>query len=375
MSPNQESYNSESIQSLFQQQTGADFQSLIQPISDESPSGESLKSNGVYAAIKNARSSDDPNLPMGDWQHDLKVADWDEVSKIAINALTKKTKDLQIGIWLLEAQIHQYGFSGIAPAMQLLTELTEKYWADIFPKMEDGDIEYRTNLIAWINKKLLPVISQLPITSSRSEKQYCWSDWEMAVKIEMLPAERKSDKLEYVSSQAIVHAIAATPVDFYQALYKGCSDAIVSVENYSELLDKLCGQDSPSLFNLKTILLEIRETLAEQVKHRGLFFSAGKTDDENQNAGAESNQASNGSNDSGSDDNYLLDSREKAYHQLTQAAEYLKQDDPHSPVPYLIFKAIYWGRLNTAELYQELFVDYQGQLNIFDILGLDIEKK
>lgn len=50
------------------------------------------------------------------------------------------------------------------------------------------------------------------------------------------------------------------------------------------------------------------------------------------------------------------------------------RDDPHSPVPYLILKGIEWGNLNTAELYQELFVQYQGQLNIFEILGLEISQ-
>jgi FtsP/CotA-like multicopper oxidase with cupredoxin domain len=39
----------------------------------------------------------------------------------------------------------------------------------------------------------------------------------------------------------------------------------------------------------------------------------------------------------------------QAYAMLRSAAEFLVQDDPHSPVPYLVFKAIDWGRLGTAE--------------------------
>ena len=66
--------------------------------------------------------------------------------------------------------------------------------------------------------------------------------------------------------------------------------------------------------------------------------------------------------------------RNDAYARLAEAAEYIAMDDSHSPVPYLVYKAIDWGQLNTAELYQELFVQYQGQLNIFEILGLDISQ-
>ncbi len=371
MNPIHEATGHEDLNRLFEVHTGADLSTLLEPINNSTPSGESLKSNGVYSAIKQARRSDDPNLPMGEWKHDLKVADWDEVSSLAINALTQKTKDLQIAIWLLEAQIHKYGFSGIAPAMQFLSQLTEQFWDDIHPQIEDGDLEYRTNLIAWLNEKLLPVIRQLPITGTRSEKQYCWSDWEMAVKIDHLPADRKNENTEYVSSQTIVHAIIATPISFYKDLYKYCTDAITSIELYSELLDKQCGNDSPTLSSFKTLLLEIRETLAAHVKHRGLFSKPVDQSDENSQNDPDSFQMNDG--DQG-DNNNPLDSREKAYHQLAQAAEYLKQDDPHSPVPYLVFKAINWGQLDTAELYQELFVEYQGQLNIFEILGLEIDK-
>jgi type VI secretion system protein ImpA len=58
---------------------------------------------------------------------------------------------------------------------------------------------------------------------------------------------------------------------------------------------------------------------------------------------------------------------------LRSAAEFLVQDDPHSPVPYLVFKAIDWGRLDTAELYRELFVENRGNLNIFDLLGVEVQ--
>ena len=68
---------------------------------------------------------------------------------------------------------------------------------------------------------------------------------------------------------------------------------------------------------------------------------------------------------------YSIKSREQAYQYLSAAADYLSKEDSHSPVPYLIFKAIDWGRLNTTELYQELFVHHGGSLNIFDLVGLE----
>ena len=62
--------------------------------------------------------------------------------------------------------------------------------------------------------------------------------------------------------------------------------------------------------------------------------------------------------------------RESAYSTLGDIADFLAAIEPHSPVPYLLRRAIVWGSMNTAELYQELFVQSKGQINVFELLGL-----
>ena len=74
-----------------------------------------------------------------------------------------------------------------------------------------------------------------------------------------------------------------------------------------------------------------------------------------------------------SEQGVLID-RQHAYAQLAEAAEYLLRDDPHSPVPHLVYKAIEWGRLSTPDLYNEIFIRHEGNLNIFDVLGIDRTK-
>ena len=69
---------------------------LVQPVSKDSPAGESLRYSQVYDSIKGARREDDPNLPQGIWQTKLKKADWKEVKTICLETLQKRSKDLQI---------------------------------------------------------------------------------------------------------------------------------------------------------------------------------------------------------------------------------------------------------------------------------------
>lgn len=368
------------ISQRFKAQIGVDFELMLKEIDSQSKSGENLKFNGVYEKIKKARVADDPNLPQGDWKHDLKTADWELVATTAVQALTTKTKDLQIAIWLLEAKIHQFGFAGIAPCVTYIHQMMDRFWADFHPQVSDNDLDYRTNLIDWMNNKLQPSIRQIFITQSRTEQQYTWSDWEMALHLDALNQDHKNQNNEYPSKQEVLQSINGTPIEFYQSIYQDLELGIEALCVLSDYLDEQCKEQSPSLLGMKELLVDVKETLTIQLKNRGLFNSNAIDEnadqsDENVGSASMSSVDGNGHNGGGSGGNGQVKSREMAYARLAEAADYLMQDDPHSPVPYLIYKAIEWGNLNTAQLYQELFVDYQGQLNIFEILGLDIQHK
>ncbi|UAA37098.1 type VI secretion system protein TssA [Paraneptunicella aestuarii] len=360
------------LEKQFEQLVGVPIESLLQDIDKENRYGSNLKYNGVYSAINAARTADDPSVPMGQWEHDLNTADWEEVKRLALDALSNKSKDLQIAIWLMEAMIHQNGFSAIGPCFHLLHQLTENFWDGLYPQIEDeNDLDYRTNLIAWVNDKLQPVIKLLPLTFTRNEQIFTWADWEMAAHFEQLPADQKKALAkDYVQTNSIVTAIIATPIEFYKRLFKDIDQALSAIDNYSKLLDKLCADEAPSLLAFRTLLQEIYETLYSHVKHRAGETNNASQPEESSTAAAINDLQGGGGNGSGP-----IKNRMDAYARLAEAAEYLAMDDPHSPVPYLVYKAIEWGQLNTAELYQELFVQYQGQLNIFDLLGLELDPK
>lgn len=366
-------YN-EILQERFGQIVGTSVESLLVDIQKDTPSGENLKHHSIYKSIKDARSADDPTLPMGQWEHDLKAADWEEVTRLAVDALTNKSKDLQIAIWLLEAQINMWGFAAIGPCVHFIQLLCEQYWSTMHPEIDDGDIEYRTNLILWLNEKLQPTIKQLPITAIRNDIAYSWATWEMATQHEQLSAEvRKQMQEDLLNPQTIVSAIIATPVEFYKDVFVDLKLALVAVEKFSLSLDDLCGQYAPSVSAISTLVEDIYEALYSHVKHRGI-----DTVEEDEEEMAEMNAQGNYEESQSANVNAgrgPIRNRTDAYARLAEAAEYLSHDDPHSPVPYLVQKAIEWGQMNTAELYQELFIQYQGQLNIFEVMGLELDPK
>src|SRR5215813_8833812 len=97
-----------------------DAQNLLQPIPGANPAGESLRYRGTYDLIADARREDDPSLSQGIYKSTLKRADWATVEAICIEALTNRTKDLQLASWLLEAWLHLHGFAGVTNGLRLL---------------------------------------------------------------------------------------------------------------------------------------------------------------------------------------------------------------------------------------------------------------
>jgi len=151
-----------------------DIDAMLQPVSDESPSGENLRYSGLYDEITEARRADD-DLNQGDWQTELKVADYRKVIDLAVGPLTSATRDLQIAAWLSEALIRQYGFAGLRDSMKLLTGLQVNFWDTLHPEVDEGDMEGRANAIAWFETQASQSIMTIPVTGGNG---YSFRDWE-----------------------------------------------------------------------------------------------------------------------------------------------------------------------------------------------------
>ena len=151
-----------------------DLEAILQPISEENPAGENLQYASVYGEIREARRAD-KNVAQGEWQIELKVADYRKVVALAVPALTTQTKDLQIAAWLSESLVKEYGFVGLRDSFKLLSGLQEKFWETLFPEIDEGDMEGRANAIEWMDKETSFAIRQAPILDGEG---YSFIDFE-----------------------------------------------------------------------------------------------------------------------------------------------------------------------------------------------------
>jgi type VI secretion system protein ImpA len=343
-----------------------DIQELLQPIPGANPAGEPLRYQGAYDRIADARREDDPTLSQGIYKSSLKRADWTAAEALCVEALTKRSKDLQIASWLLESWLHLYGFVGVTNGLYLLAGLCENFWDNLYPSLEIDEIEGRVAPIEWIEQKLTLKLKQLPLTLPNEITNECYSyvDWESACHFENLAMKDPRALQEALAKinptvATFRNAIATTDRAFYFNLIDELSRAIEGCAAVEQVLDEKCGKDAPGLRQFKEALCAIQQLVAQDL--HALPEEIEMMD------GEEMAPVEAGDEDLGFWSNGPIRSRAEAYRRLSEAADYLLRHEPHSPTPYLVQRAVEWGSMSLPELLQQI-VRNEGEMNEIDRL-------
>ncbi len=151
------------------------IEDLLKPVEGDNPSGANLRYSDEYDRILEARRSDDECS--GDWTLEPKVSDWAQVISLATALLQNKTKDLMIMGWLTEALANSYGFPGMRDGLKLLRLSLDKFWNSIYPEIDAGDLEGRSNILIWLDRKLDSTARAIPVTDSPTGAKYSYNQW------------------------------------------------------------------------------------------------------------------------------------------------------------------------------------------------------
>jgi type VI secretion system protein ImpA len=326
---------------------------LLSPISEKLPAGELLRYEGTYDRIMESRREDDATLEQGVWKRELKKADWNAVNQLCLEALQKRSKDLQIAAWLLESWIHLRGFPGVRAGCRVMVELCRKFWDSMYPSLEDP--EYRQAPIHWMNEKLVTQLKFIPITSPESADGHltcALADWETAFHREHAKAHGETKKNEsMVSLEMVQQSAMLTPSAFFDELIEDVSDAYTSCKELEAIFDKAFGKDSCSLGQFRSVLESILSLIPNLTGDRAV----------QEELEAENGEANEYALEPVASHEVLatpllppIRSRAEAYRRLAEVADYLIRSEPHSPAPYLIRRAISWGGMTLEQLLPEL---------------------
>jgi type VI secretion system protein ImpA len=370
-----------------------DLKRLIAPIAGDNPAGVSLRYDNVYQHIAEARREDDPTLPQGNWARPLKRADWIRVDELCSDALVNKTKDIQLAAWLTEAWLHLHGLDGLARGLELIESLCSSYWDAIHPQIEDGDIDYRVAPFIWINENLpLALRRAVPLVEDVSqmfEAGLTLADWGKAVHLENVALkDAKAAKLAgptKAPTRAEFKTCASmTSPAFFRGVFEDIARCDAAVAALERVMQERLQDDSPGLAQLRGVLEEMRNAVHElggapaapapdksEARVSGRETGSLKSTAPTAVKGNEMAQSDSKSSESaGASGAGPITSREEAFRRLEEAADYLMRTEPHSPCPYLVKRAVAWGKMPLTELLQEL-VRGEGDLReLYGLLGM-----
>ena len=344
------------------------WDALLAQVSAHVPEGVPAAEDEHYRRIRHEREEEDASLPLGAWERELKRANWVAASELTATALAGRSKDLQLAAWLFEALIARSGFQAVAPCLRLIDALLLRYADTLHPQ----DSEHRLNLLLWIGQKLLPPLRRVMITATGSGHDCAWNDWEQAQRNEQLRAslgKQRENEIEGATLADVGAALACTPDARILFLRDCLCDGLTALQTLERTLDAQLGDDAPGLSGMRNLLERIEAVLAAEARRRGVAMPAPAPTSTSTHSVEDAHDTGSG----GTDGDVPVGSidRREVYAALADIARALETIEPHSPVPYLIRRAVAWGGLNTAQLYSEVFVRCGGQINIFELLGLD----
>lgn len=350
---------------------------LLRPIPGEVPSGEYLRYHGIYDEISEARRADDI-IDQGDWQTDFKTADYRQVIQLAVPVLEKETKDLQLAAWLVEAIVAENGFAGLRDGLKLLSSFIMKFWDTIYPSADDGDEEGRANALAWVDRETAMLIQKAPITiDGWGYNGYLDSKtFDIPVNLEGLPTEEQQKFTAL--KERVERENRCTAAKWEQAIAKTnrafCEEVNVAFlecqEEYNKLNEaveaKFDRNQAPSLPELRKIFEQIR------VQHVALLEMkrAEEPDPADEVEGEEGGEGT-GAGRGAAGVSGPIGSRADALKRLTEIAAYFRRTEPHSPVSYLVNRAIQWGNMPLDSWLQDVIKDQNILAQIKQTLGFN----
>lgn len=366
-----------------------DLDALLAPIDGDNPSGESLRYEGTYDQIKEARREDEV-LAQGDWSRDLKVADWPLVIKLATNALLTKTKDLQIAVWLTEGVVkhdRHDRWVALRDGLNLLRGLHENFWETVYPEIDpeddEGPLASRANVLAALDARLAVIIKELPLTAGQkySYLQYLESkqfdipeniealEYELQEKFKALKAQAETDRK--VTGDDWRKAKAATSRDFIEARFALIGECWDAYKALDAEMDAKFARETPGLGEFKKSFEEIRTLVDLIVKEKQ---KAEPREDEL--GDAESSDADEGAGGSVSGGGFgvsagAIRSRQEALKRLSEIAAFFRQTEPHSPVSYAVDRAVKWGNMPLEAWLADVLKDGTALESVREVLGFN----
>lgn len=353
-----------------------DVSSLLVPISADNPAGADLRQDttptSLYARIRDARKAARAAERSSLFDESNTNADdhWRQVLELAPPAIREKSKDLEIACWLTEALVRKGGFGGLRDGFQLIRQLIEGFWDGLYPLPDEDGIETRVAALTGLNGEgaegvlIAPIRTVFITEPGPGGRPFSYWQYKQA-----LDAQRIADdqgRAEQISKNGfsiddIQAAVDQSSQAFYVNLHDDVREALEAYKRIDQLLTERCGaQDAPPTSNIIGILTDTFGAITHLARDK-----LPQPEAETTAGGEPAAEGSEGATVGGP-----VKSRADALRQLGQIAQFFRRTEPHSPLSYVIEKAVRWGDMSLGDLIRELIPDSGSRSTYSSLTGV-----
>ena len=353
--------------------------------------GEDLIFDPRIDAIVAARQEDDPLLAQGNWVTELKVADWDFVKNQCAELLSHTSKDMKLALWYVDALSHTDHLAGISQGLSLLQTLNDDYWLTMYPPLdgEEESMDIRAGLLSWFVKALTNDIKQLSLADTKVESynyNYYLTARDHDKQRQQNPDSETSNQLTLSDYN---HAIKNSSKAWQKALMSNLNKVTEQWQALTDQLNDLMGMDAPVFAPVTDLLMALKQHLhpllpeyadtTNSISQEGVADTVNSTDDHE-------STKSNGNKSLASTKNVTLtdfnpsnrdhqSNRRQALKLLAQIQEYFATNEPHSPVTFLLGRAIDWADMPLDQWLAHIIKNEDQLSMISDMVGIQPKRQ
>ena len=346
---------------------------LSSPLSDHAPAGENLEYDPRMTALEEGIAGE-PERIMGDSVIPAAPPDWRKIEKDSF-ALMRESRDIRIAVIWTVARLANSGVGGLREGLTLILRLCRQMWDTAWPVPDDGDVQERISSLMLLSPlpgsfdadtTVLHLLLDVPLTTSAVLGRYSLKDWHDV---------REGSE----ASRTITAALCDTGAEATAALtgeVEGCLDAIRQIrDSFTEH-----NRSAPDFRMLTDLLKEMQLFLNTAVSAAGdeqtskvdepapSLTSAGEHTQTETPVIHQPDKSSASACSTEIFSTRMICSadartgRREAIQLMQQVCDWFEENEPSSPVPFFLQRAIRLVGANFMDIAAELAPSSMEQL-------------
>lgn len=288
---------------------------------------------------------DDPRRP-----EQAIMPDWPAIQRMTEEALCSTSKDLMLAARLTESLTKQAGYGGMRDGFRLLRRMVDECWDRVHPIIEDNDLEPRASAFNWLadpdRGAFFPVsVRNVPIVHNEGAG-YGWQHWR-----DLQEGKGKIQKEDFDK------AVAAATRETCQTSVEDLASCLDEVNQLELLLDGKLAEIAPSLGEIRKALTDVQALAQEILVRKGPAPSQASAEEAAADEVVADGASPRSSATAAAPRRGVT--REEVYARLAEASAQLIKMEPHSPVAYMIQRAVKLGQMQLPDLMKVLIQDQE----------------